>query len=219
MVRTMQGLTAVVLTWGMVWTACSTPSPHVKTDELGKDQHLAAARGHDAKAAEHRAEYDPTAVTPRGGPVTDVSLGANPTAPELAAAQVHERHATQHRSAAAALQTFEDKHCAGVLPAARAACPFLAAQVSSTQDLPTGVRLMMINPANTDALVALLQCHAAFANTHHLDTVQDCPPYVPQALVQRSADGRGVEILTRQAADVEPLQKLAAAQVGLPAMP
>jgi hypothetical protein len=66
---------------------------------------------------------------------------------------------------------------------------------------------------NADPLVTVIACHAAFSRSQHQTTVEDCAPYVPQVTVKKSADGRSVELTTSVVANVEELQRRAAAQV------
>ncbi len=197
--------------------ACATRAADVKPGSMAKEEHLQAARNDEKAAKEHRDEYNPAATVLRGGPAAELGLEYNPTANQVEQAQVHERHALQHRAAAAAMQLFEDVSCVGVSADDRASCPLLSADVTGATNLPTGVRLKLANPAHGDALLAMLRCHAAFGHGRHQMAVESCAPYAPGAILQKSADGLAIEILTDTPADVVPLQRHAAEQVNVSA--
>lgn len=196
----------------LLMAACSS-SKAVKTDDMSVAQHEQAAVKEDAQAAEHASRYDPNAAAVRTGGGMDTGVMYNPTEAQKAAADLHAKHAEQHRTAAAALRVFEDSQCIGVPPETRDACPFIGGNVVRTENIPMGVRLVMAQGTDVHPLFRVISCHAAFSRAQHQTTVERCAPYLPLVTVKKSPDGTAIDLTTNVAANVAELRERAAAQV------
>ena len=108
-----------------------------------------------------------------------------------------EREARQHRLAADALRTEEDRSCGEIQPEVRAACP-LVERVSGVEEAPEGVQLTLRPDAPRDEVFARVRCHLGFARSHGHEGMDECPLYV--AGVEATLEDDGV-VLTASGED------------------
>jgi hypothetical protein len=178
---------------------CGTPNGGVRPDETSAEGHRSEAERERAAAAQHAALYDPGAT--RLDPALANSANSvpeqaftNPTDAHLREADRHRAHARAHDRAAQALERFEAAECKDVPPRERAACPLLG-PVTAINDLRDGVRVDLAATASASAVVAAMRCHYAFARARGFsEDAAACPLYIRGIVIERSGDGRGVQI-------------------------
>jgi hypothetical protein len=195
----------------LVAVACATTSRSttraVEPAEMTAAEHRQEAARERSRADDAYARWQPGARAPMPGGTTgsgDVPrlypidlYPYNPTDRAIADAERHLRHAREHEAAANALEGFEESECRDFAPKARAACP-LFGPVAAIEDLPDGVRLVYAAGAPVDAVVAHMRCHLAFARARGFGDGADCPLYMRGIDIARGADGRGIEITSRE---------------------
>jgi hypothetical protein len=173
---------------------CTRP---VRPDDMSAAAHRSEATKERLAAEEHRRQFDPYAVAaaPVGRGVESVSVASheNPTQHHLVVADAHDAHAREHESAAAELDAFEARECAGLGHAERAACPTLLG-IRRVSDISGGVRIELASAEVTPAVIARMRCHLAFARTRGYERAPDCPLYVRGVEIRASSDGRAIEI-------------------------
>jgi hypothetical protein len=184
---------------------------HVRPDDLSAEGHRSAAAKEQAEAEAHRKLYDPQAyvthsVSGRAAVATPADATYNPTAGHLEEAERLSAHARAHRDAAAALESFEAMECRGFQPKVRAACP-VAGPIARVEDIDHGVRLVLVDGAPVADVVAHMRCHFAFARTRGFEKMEGCPMYVKGIAIMGSADGRAIEVTSRDDATVSELRR------------
>jgi len=116
----------------------------------------------------------------------------------LARAQQLSEHARQHEAAAASLEKFEDAECKQFPPATRAACPFLG-PVAQITDLPNGVRVQLASGVRSDAVLAHMRCHLAFAEARGFGAAASCPLYVKGIEIRAGNEPSAIDIVSADA--------------------
>jgi hypothetical protein len=168
---------------------------------MSADSHRAEATQERRLAKDERAQYHPPPERPIAGDKGELgTVPANdPTEGHLFAAQSHENHARQHEAAARSLQKFEEGEC-GKLPAStRASCPLLG-PVSRLEDIPGGVRVWLAPGARTDAVVAQMRCHFAYARARGFSENVSCPLYVRGIEIKKGRAPETIELTSPDAA-------------------
>jgi hypothetical protein len=179
----------------------------VKPDDESAQAHRAEAAREQQDAEAHRKQYDPSQQR-------DVSSGRtggefssyNPTDWHRHEADKLSAHARAHEAAAAQLEAFEAGECKEFAPKVRAACP-VAGPIQRVENLPAGVRFVLADGAPTDAVVAHMRCHFAWARTRGFDQLPGCPIYIKGIAIQATADGRAIEVTAADKATVAELQR------------
>ena len=195
-------------------SACGAAPATVKLDETSAAGHRREAARERMLAEEDYARYQPRAAAPIGGagsPKDTPQLYPidlyrfNPTERALYDAERHLRHAREHEAAAVALEHYEAADCKQVPPAVRAACPVLG-PVAEIEDLADGVRVHFAAGTAIAPLLAQMRCHLAFARARGFVDAADCPLYMRGVEIAASADGRAVELRSREAAVARQIQ-------------
>lgn len=192
----------------------------VKVDETSVEGHKAEARSEYAKAGEHVARYDPTAVGVVPGSALDQPEGPirarvatyNPTEWHLREAARFAKHAREHEHAAEMLEAFEEGACADFTPKDRAACPFFG-PIRAVELLDNGVRLRLEPGTPVGRMVDHVNCHLAYARARGFE-VPSCPLMLRGvqaaegddhvSIVLRSSDPKVVRELQKRAREIEP---------------
>lgn len=212
------GAAASIVGLVLVAACASTPrsaSPTVAPEELSAAGHRQQAARERARAEDSFARYQPTArASMPGGPAGSTDAPRlypldlypyNPTDRALADAERHLRHAREHDAAATALEGFEEAECRDFSPAVRAACPVLGA-VAAIVDRADGVHIGFEADANVEATVAHMRCHLAFARARGFRDAADCPLYMKGVEIAAAADGRGVDVTSRDGSVARQIQ-------------
>ena len=111
-------------------------------------------------------------------------------------------HARQHAAAAASLETFEEAECGQFPPSTRSSCPLLGPVVGIT-DVPSGVRVQLVNGTRADAVLAHMRCHLAFAEAHGFGAAASCPLYIKGIDIRAGSTPGTIEIVGKDAKVVE----------------
>lgn len=199
--------------------ACSTPG--ARPEAMPAAEHEVEAKAHLAESREHAAEYDPAAeaVRPPPNPRVAAARGCitwadpacgvvyNPTARHKWSAQRHDKTATAHAEAAAALRSFEEGECKGFAPDVREACPLLG-QVQRVDEIEGGVRVVSKDGINVAAWQAHIACHVAFAKARGGDGMAMCPLMVKGLTATPS--GPAMDLTVDDKGSVSRLRELAA---------
>lgn len=191
-----------------------------RPEAMSAAEHRSEADAHEEKARRHAAVSGPATD---GAPATDPierpdrdfgsefrwpTLVYNPAGRHDSAGERHLRHAAAHRKAAAALEAFEEAECVGFPPTTRSSCPFTGG-LKSVTEIDKGVRLLLVDDANAEAVVEHLGCHYAFGRTRSFEGMAGCPLYLPGLSVALGPDGRSVEIVAETATDMRELRSRA----------
>jgi TusA-related sulfurtransferase len=154
--------------------------------------------------------YCPLAIAGVTGRVREVGQGLEvEVRPNDAAASHRISHSVAHGRLAAAMQAFESVECRGIPPAARAACPLLG-PVTAIDDAPGGVRVEFVPSVSLDTVLAGMRCHYSFAQARGFsEEATACPLYLRGLRVERSKDGRAIEVTVTSAAMVNEIRKRA----------
>jgi hypothetical protein len=166
---------------------------HTRAEELTVEEHQAEARAHTDKARQEEAQYQEgnTVRFPARSPFADPNgewVSYNPTEQHLDRADRELRAAAAHSAAAKALASFEDKACAGIPGAERAACPLLASVVTQVQETRTGLRLVFKETADVADIHRRLSCHLAYAQATGFDR-PSCPLFVKGMAITLESKG------------------------------
>jgi hypothetical protein len=197
---------AVILCLG----CASTPgaNPH----DMSAANHSSHADQHGAAANAHAAEYDPEANRSKEhcaqGSASRDTLDAcwtsvtNPTKEHLEQAELHRKHAADHRAASEALRAAEQKACAGIAPDARDISPFWHTDdvAGVERSSPNGVLVTFraVPGMTVEWLQRAIDCHLArnAALGHDVPDMPDCPlvPKGVSAQVQSADKGFAVTL-------------------------
>jgi len=200
--RTVGGVGVAVGLAGLLVTGCRTAAP--KPDDMSAEAHRQEAARAAEAAKRERAEYDARAVTAPKVVGFNVAAGEvapetgwtyNPTSGHLRTAAQLETHGRQHAAAAAELEKFENAACTGIGRSTRGACPFLS--VMAFKVLPNGVRLHLKDASAEPGMTALMRCHLAYARARGFESAPDCPLYIRGVDIEAAADGKGIEVTSR----------------------
>lgn len=116
-------------------------------------------------------------------------------------------HSVVHGSLAVALQRFESAECKGIAPKERAACPVLG-PVVALKDTPEGVRVEFPPSVSVDNVLARMRCHYSFAQTRAFsEEAAACPLYMRGLVLERSTDGKAIDISVTPETAVGALRK------------
>jgi hypothetical protein len=199
--------TTVLLTVGAA--ACSSSGKSVRPDDMSAEAHRQeAARAMQEANVETKAVSAPPNLTlsPNGNP-EGYYAPVNPSGQNSdARAQRLQRHAQQHLTAAATLESFEDSECKSIPPASRAACPLLGPAVA-VEMVNRGVRVRFSETANVPRIVTQMRCHLAYARTRGFDRVTTCALYLRGVEVVAGTDGRTVDLLGHDPTVVAAIQE------------
>lgn len=171
-----------------LFTSCATDDG-TRPDDMSAAEHQAAATAADAEANRHRAMPDPDIAPTITHPISGASERVwepdvySPTRMHDEMAVQQRVLASQHRAAARALESFEEEECAAFPAPTRAACPLLG-PVTSTEQVPHGVRLRIAAGVPVAAVAAHARCHVAFARAHGYEGMDACPLYLKGVRVE-----------------------------------
>lgn len=199
----------------MFVAACGGATPGGRPDDMSAAEHDRAAHQQEAVAEAHDANYDPAATATQARPahasgVLDVTgldgppTVYNPTEEHHDQAEVHHQHAEDHAAAADALRHFEQTECHGVAANARASCPLISG-LASADRIDGGVRIHLAPGVASDATLAQIRCHLAFARSRGYEGMAECPLYLRGLEVRAGANGT-IEIVAHDSATVDLLR-------------
>lgn len=217
---------------GLAVAGCASTTPGARPHEMSEAAHEREGHAHEADAERHAAQYDPGATTTRercrnrggraarAGTDTDVSdvcwtSVTNPTDSHLREAELHRRHAADHRAGSAALRDAEARSCVGINPDERDASPFAQVDdIASVEPLSeqTGtskspgqrtsgavVTFRAVPGMTVEWLQRAVDCHLArnAALGHMVPDMANCP-LVPKGVQARvSSTGTGFAVAIR----------------------
>jgi hypothetical protein len=116
-------------------------------------------------------------------------------------------HAVAHGRLARVLKDFESVECHGVAPRERAACPLLG-PVVGINDVPQGVRVEFVPSISVDAVLERMRCHYSFAQARGFsEDASACPLYLRGLRLERSTDGRAIDITVTSPAMTNEIRK------------
>ena len=130
----------------------------------------------------------------------------NPTDWHKQEAQRLTAHAKAHEAAAAELEKFEAVECRDFQAKVRAACP-VAGPIARVEELPNGVRFVLVDNAPLKAVVGHMRCHLAWARARGFENTLGCPVYIKGIEIQATADGKAIEITAKDKPIVAELKK------------
>jgi hypothetical protein len=155
-------------------------------------EHRNEAVLHQRAAEERRQEA--AAANPRAVPSPVFNPGYEwnayvyaPASQHMVAADREMQQAADHLRAARALENFEDKRCASIPKAERAACPLLASSVSEVAEVENGVRLLFKPSVDVVDTYRRLDCHLAYSMAQGF-VRPSCPLFVKGMNVALSND-------------------------------
>ncbi|MBK7583262.1 MAG: hypothetical protein IPI67_24095 [Myxococcales bacterium] len=192
-------------------------------------EHAAQADREEKAARAHEERYDPGASTNKNGcsdPAVrepfDVCWGwvANPTEQHLAQAELHRKHAADHRAASDALRRAEAQSCAGLAVGDRDVSPFahtediagverltvpdLAGDTAADADKTVGavITFRAVSGMTAEWLQRVIDCHLArnAALGHVAPEMPDCPLVLRGVSAKVASTGVGFAVSV-QAAD------------------
>lgn len=206
-IRQTAAISFVALAFG-----CGQSNQTLRSDDTSAEaqrqraQKESAAADRELRAAQSAPEPNLSASAGNNpqGYYYDVNI-YNARGEHLARAQELREHARQHEAAAAALETFEQAECKQFPPSTRSACPFLG-PVVAIEDIPTGVRVRLANGTRTDAVLAHMRCHLAFAEAHGFGAAASCPLYVKGIAIHEGSIAGTIEIVSADAKVVEQIR-------------
>ncbi len=209
---------AAVAAFAAILGACGA-NPGTKPEDMGATDHRKHAAKEDQLAKEHQGQYNPKSQRTSGADVGGDTFSFpvtsyNPTKSHLADADQHRRHAAAHRDAADALENFEQASCGEFPPQTRKVCPLIS-QVASVSDIAGGVRIQFEASVNSEAALAHVRCHRAFAATRGFagKGMDSCPMYVKGVLIEPGPSKGSVDMTVADDKLVEDLRARAAAHV------
>jgi hypothetical protein len=176
---------------------------------MSADRHEDYLARHEARAAEHQSQYDPTAQERRPNCYSrsrDIDGRAcwtsivNPTREHLRNAEEHRQAADEHRSASNALRRAESQECSGVSPADRDTSPFehvediASIEVVDPDGFPqAGIAFRPIGGLTVAWPARVIDCHLA-ALGHQVPEMADCPLVPRNVAATVSAAGANVVV-------------------------
>ncbi|MBT8467869.1 MAG: hypothetical protein KJN97_03875 [Deltaproteobacteria bacterium] len=184
---------------------------NARAPEMNAEEHRTATQQHQDQARSYQGTPDSAYPGEVSAPYADRVTGRQDFAAEASSGirvlrtGQHSKHAAQHQQAAELLETFEEAECAMSPGQERAACPILVA-VSRVEDIRTGVRLYLVQGADTAQVVGHMRCHHAFGRVHGFDEMDACPLYLEQLRIREVEPGV-VEITGRGTNRVEEIQR------------
>jgi len=186
------------------------------------EEHRTTAEEQQDKARSYQGTPDPAYPGEVSAPYADRVTGRQDFVAETSSGvrvlrySEYSKHATQHRQAAALLESYEEAECAASHGQQRAACPILVSVVR-VEDIRTGVRLYLVAGADTAQVVNHMRCHHAFGRVHGFEDMDACPLYLQQLQIREvepgvvELTGRGInrvkEIQSRSREHVVPPPK------------
>ena len=208
-----------------VLAACaSTSTPGANPHDMSMGQHNASAEQHAAVASAHQAQYDPNATESKnrcsaGSAARDTfdvcwTTSVNPTKEHLEQAEVHRKHAADHRAASDALRGAEANACAGIAADDRDISPFwhtgdiarverltvpdLSGDLPADRTVGAKVTFRAVPGMSAEWLQRVVDCHIArnSALGHVAPNMPNCPlvPRGVSADVKSTGDGFSVTI-------------------------
>lgn len=209
MIRTNSWQRCWALVLGVGVHGCAS-TPGARPDDMSADEHRAAAEQHQAEAAAHESQYEPEAqaeaIQPEPDEYGQFSTEVyNPTEAHLRHAKQHRKHAADHEAAAEELEAFEEGECGRFTPEVRRTCPLMG-KVAAVEDIQQGasqggpaqsppkrgLRIRFAPDVDTQAVIAHMRCHLAFARKTGRKGMSHCPLYVEGvAIATGDAPGKG----------------------------
>ncbi len=185
MVRTM----LFPLVGAMVLGGCATTTPGARPGDMSEAAHQREAQKLSTTAAQHQAEYDPSAKATRercraaGGHSRHGGLDAgdvcwtsitNPTETHLRQAAEHRRMAADHRAASSALRDAEARACVGIKLADRDISPLEHVEdISSVEPLKDRIGMGKSSSERMAGVVVTLRAVPGMT-AEWLQRVADC---------------------------------------------
>jgi hypothetical protein len=186
-------------------------TPGARPDDMSAVEHRQRAAEEEREADEHAANFDPNAAPEPGyvggSKFWDVIL-YNPTRVHISDAATHKKHAEDHLAAAVTLEKFEQAECQSFPAETRKACPLLGT-VESVEDVDGGVTLKLSSSIDTQASLAHVRCHLAFAAKEGRQGMDECPLYLPGVKASAEGNSHVLELKTDAEAGVSELRKRA----------
>jgi hypothetical protein len=186
------------------------PSPGRTTESFQQAVDCQVARGSVAEPQPKYPEvtYCPLATKNITATVQPVPDGlAVEIKPKNASSSHRLSHTLGHGMKALELARFESAACSGIAPKARGACPLLG-PVTAISDLPKGVRVEFDPIVSLDSVLAGMRCHYSFAEARGFsEEAAACPLYMRGLRLERSTDGRAIDITITSASMVNEVRK------------
>lgn len=214
---------------GLAAAACASATPGSRPHDMSAAQHDREGHAHEAGASGHAAQHDPAATTTRercrsraggaaraGADVSDIcwTSETNPTESHLREAELHRRHAADHRTGSTALRDAEARACVGLNPDDRDASPFAhvddiagvepliertgTSKVPGQRTSGAIVTFRAVPGMTAEWLQRVVDCHLArnAALGHVVPEMTNCPlvPNGVQARVRSTGNGFAVAI-------------------------
>jgi len=202
----------------------SAPGRTAESLKQAIDCHIAGTQSRDPRQQSPLVSYCPLAIANVTAVVHAVSGGlAVDVRPRDATVSRRISHTVVHGRQALALERFESAACQGIEPKGRAACPLLG-PVAAVVDLPEGVRVEFPNGVPVDPILARMRCHYSFAQAHGFsEEATACPLYMRGLRLERSPDGKSIDISVSPATMVSEIRRNVRDEVvfagGAPAQP
>jgi len=155
---------------------------------MSAEEHRAAARREADVSSSLQGTTDPSFPGEVSAPYADRVTGRQDYASETSSglritrARSYAKHADEHRRAAELLDTFEAAECTRSPHQDRAMCPILE-DVVRVENTRTGVRLFLIEGADTEKVVNHMRCHHAFGKARGFEDMESCPLYLKQVRI------------------------------------
>lgn len=182
-------------------TGCAASPPPRETAQR-------PARAEDMSAAENRAEAsqmedlsasslgttDPSFAGEVSAPYADRVTGRQDVVSETSSglrvtrAREYTKHANEHRQRAELLEAFEASECTRSPHQDRAMCPILE-EVVRVENTRRGVRLFLIEGADTEKVVNHMRCHHAFGKAMAFHEMKSCPLYLNEIRIREVRPG------------------------------
>ncbi len=199
---------------GTLFVSCAGSRP--KPDDMSAAAHRREAVLEKQKASYELSKYDPLSrkvvidpAAARTGFEEEDTI--NPTVPHLKRAERIAAHAAEHESAAAALEQFEGEECTGLPLQIRVACPLMRS--TSVEKIESGVRVHLKSTEDVEPTLALMRCHLAYARAQAFEGLPSCPLYMKGVEINASANGRAIEIVSRDRKIAKRITQLALEEI------
>jgi len=206
---------------GLAAASCAQATPAARPHDMSAAQHEREAEAHAATSQTHAAQYDSTAKVERavcllrgGRAHTDSGGGCwssstNPTTDHRRAAEIHRRHAADHRAASVALRDAEARACTGISADDRDISPFVHVEDISSVDALTErvgpdkapaqrkagatVTFRAVPGMTAEWLQRVVDCHLARNASlgHSAPNMPDCPLVLKGVQARVSSTGSG----------------------------
>ncbi|MBT8464912.1 MAG: hypothetical protein KJO57_09510 [Deltaproteobacteria bacterium] len=201
-VRLLPGVvTGIGVTLALAAAGCAgSPGPSktarspVSASEMSAAENRAAASLQEGLAASSVGTTDPSFPGEASAPYADRVTGRQDAASETTSglrvtrARQYTKHANEHRQTADLLETFEASECTRSPHQNRAMCPILE-EVVRVENTRTGVRLFLIEGADTERVLNHMRCHHAFGKARGFSDMESCPLYLKEIRIREVRPG------------------------------